>query len=250
MVVVVVDADYDDDADADDDPNVYSHWIRKFFGIRDDFPHDQFLVRTEGTDYRTIYFVSVGVKELLADTVTTTNLQLVNTGTRCFGACSMFADSLACSYRLFLDGLDILRPYFSLDRQVNIELDDVRTCMDEEYPRLGTLSPSVQRRLEEIGVGGCFFVLDTTTAAVENSAIPAEVVLPVWIARISINVLLNRQDRQSLKTRLRITTPEDNHNNGSGDNEKVEIVGPETVAEPAVAALTLAATTTAVEEHQ
>lgn len=128
-------------------------------------------------------------------------LKVVNSGVRAFGRSDVPVDinsaMEAFPFRLHTEIVPLIYPFIrNCSRVVAITHDDFLASIAEEFPQFGTFSEEVRRRLATLSMGGIVFVYsDETTMRVP-------IVLSVWKAKTSVNLLLNKKDRMMLKTRL------------------------------------------------
>ncbi|KAI9092882.1 hypothetical protein DFS34DRAFT_632211 [Phlyctochytrium arcticum] len=175
--------------------------IRKFFGLADAFPKDQFVVRSENEQFRTIYFVSSLVKAV----VTAPNsfrLNIVNTGIRIFTRNAGNDAGAECPFRLTSEGLFILGPFLAANRVIQAPLADMVTLLSREYPKFTEFGDHVRESLSRSSLGSCIIMFDPTTEANYTGSVKTKVHLPIWRAHVSVSLLLNKQERKSLMHRL------------------------------------------------
>ncbi|KAK3811791.1 MAG: S-adenosyl-L-methionine-dependent methyltransferase [Benniella sp.] len=184
----------------------------KFYGLDEDFPKDQFLVRSEGERNRTIYFVSEAVKSILKSE-DIHRLRVVNTGVRTF----IRQDSntpAQCTFRIHNEGIAMMRQFVSNARVMTVTLKEVLVLLQSPYPKVDEFEPSVQDRLMALPAGCCIFEFDPALEENKDEPNPrwegqgitgfvkSLLVFPVWKAQVSLNMLLNKQERRSLAMRL------------------------------------------------
>ncbi|KAG0307494.1 hypothetical protein BGZ98_000147 [Dissophora globulifera] len=193
----------------------------KFYGLDEDFPKDQFLVRSEGEKNKTVYFVSEAVKSIL-QSEDIHRLKVVNTGVRTF----IRQDSntvVECSFRIHSEGIAMMRQFVSNARVMTVRLKEVITLLQSPYPKISEFPEAVQERLTALQTGCCIFEFDPELE--ENKDQPNErwegqgltgfvkskLVFPVWKAQVSFNMLLNKQERRSLAMRLGVDCVDSPH---------------------------------------
>ncbi|KAG0002156.1 hypothetical protein BGZ65_002881, partial [Modicella reniformis] len=195
-----------------DGKNADVDFFSGFYGLDENFPKDQFLVRSEGEKNKTIYFVSEAVKSILkSDDIH--RLKVVNTGVRTF----IRQDSntpASCNFRIHSEGIAMMRQFVSDARVMTVQLKEVVTLLQSPYPKVSEFSEAIQERLTALPTGCCIFEFDPVLE--ENKDQPnarwegqgltgfvkSKLVFPVWKAQVSINMLLNKQERRSLAMRL------------------------------------------------
>lgn len=108
----------------------------------------------------------------------------------------------------------MMRQFVSNARVMAVGLKEVLVLLQSPYPKVDEFEPSVQDRLMALPAGCCIFEFDP--ALVENKDEPnprwegqgitgfvkSLLVFPVWKAQVSLNMLLNKQERRSLAMRL------------------------------------------------
>ncbi|KAI8347174.1 S-adenosyl-L-methionine-dependent methyltransferase [Mortierella sp. GBAus27b] len=183
-----------------------------FYGLDNDFPKDQFLVRSEGEKNKTIYFVSEAVKSILtSDDIH--RLKVVNTGVRTF----IRQDSNTpanCSFRIHNEGIAMMRQFVSDKRVMTVQLKEVVTLLQSPYPKVSEFAEAVHDRLTALPAGCCIFEFDPALEEDKDQPNPrwegqgltgfvkSKLVFPAWKAQVSLNMLLNKQERRSLAMRL------------------------------------------------
>ncbi|KAI9314518.1 S-adenosyl-L-methionine-dependent methyltransferase [Dichotomocladium elegans] len=181
--------------------------IREFYGLDSSFPTDQFLIRSEGKEKsKTIYFVSSAVRDLLASRQAH-RLNVVMTGVRLFVRqnSTPSTDSVSRTpYRLTCEGIPLIdRVLSDTRRRVRLQsLAELRTLLTEAYPKIDQLESPTVEKLETMELGGCVFdidesVVDASAKDDENIAhIVFPMALPVWRGKVSLSVLLNKQEKR------------------------------------------------------
>ncbi|KAF9114121.1 hypothetical protein BGX27_000100 [Mortierella sp. AM989] len=192
-----------------------------FYGLDEDFPKDQFLVRSEGEKNKTIYFVSEAVKSIIkSDDIH--RLKIVNTGVRTF--IRQDSNSPAdCSFRIHSEGIAMMRQFVSNARVMAVQLEEVITLLQSPYPKISEFPEAVQQRLTDLPTGCCIFEFDPALEENKDQPNPrwegqgltgfvkGKLVFPVWKAQVSFNMLLNKQERRSLAMRLGVDCVDSPH---------------------------------------
>jgi len=177
--------------------------IYDFYELSSTFPRDQFLVRTEKGQHRTLYFVSTLAKRLL-EAANINSIRLVYCGAKMFVREDMKGDDhLPGRFRIQANGLPILQPFLGKKRVVEMCLHDVEAFLKWQNPKFDQLSEEVQKSLENMSPGCCICKFDASH--LPDATIRQPVFMPIWRAAVSANLLLRKQDKQSLSTRLGIT---------------------------------------------
>ncbi|ORX42903.1 S-adenosyl-L-methionine-dependent methyltransferase [Hesseltinella vesiculosa] len=180
--------------------------VRTFFGLKEEFPLDQFLVRAEpGNKYRNIYFVSQAVKDVLQSS-DFGRLNMVNTGVRLFTRQGSLNDVNACFFRLTTEGVPLIEPYLDDRRKLAVSMEDLKVLLVYAFPLVSQFTTAVRDALENFSPGGVLLSID-----VEHTNLPAatRLMIPVWKGKTSVNVLLNKHDKKSFCMRLFDEIPED-----------------------------------------
>ncbi|KAI9239310.1 MAG: S-adenosyl-L-methionine-dependent methyltransferase [Podila humilis] len=193
----------------------------KFYGMDENFPKDQFLVRSEGEKNKTIYFVSEAVKSILKSE-DINRLKVVNTGVRTF--IRQDSNSPAeCSFRVHAEGISMMRQFFSDARVMAVQLAEVIILLQSPYPKTSEFPEHIQERLTALPTGCCIFEFDPSLEEDKDKPNPrwegqgltgfvkGKMVFPVWKAQVSFNMLLNKQERRSLAMRLGVDCVDSPH---------------------------------------
>ncbi|KAF9159437.1 hypothetical protein BGX21_003100 [Mortierella sp. AD011] len=193
----------------------------KFYGLDEDFPKDQFLVRSEGEKNKTIYIVSEAVKSILKSN-DIHRLKVVNTGVRTF--IRQDSNSPAdCTFRIHNEGIAMMRQFVSDARVMAVQLEEVITLLQSPYPKITEFPEAVQERLTALPTGCCIFEFDPALEKDKDKPNPrwegqgltgfvkGKLVFPVWKAQVSFNMLLNKQERRSLAMRLGVDCVDSPH---------------------------------------
>lgn len=100
-------------------------------------------------------------------------------------------------------------------RIVDVPIDDIILLLKNSYPRTSILSQNTQTELEKLGLGSCLF-----SAGI--------ILVPVWNARTSTSLLLDKMECTALLSRLtgevvsRKKDSESNKRVGLDRDQKVE----------------------------
>ncbi|KAG0348939.1 hypothetical protein BG005_011244 [Podila minutissima] len=204
-----------------DSTNADVELFSKFYGMDEDFPKDQFLVRSEGEKNKTIYFVSEAVKSILKSE-DINRLKVVNTGVRTF--IRQDSNSPAeCSFRVHAEGISMMRQFFSDARVMAVQLAEVIILLQSPYPKTSEFPEHIQERLTALPTGCCIFEFDPSLEQDKDKPNPrwegqgltgfvkGKMVFPVWKAQVSFNMLLNKQERRSLAMRLGVDCVDSPH---------------------------------------
>ncbi|KAJ3090319.1 tRNA (cytosine(34)-C(5))-methyltransferase [Quaeritorhiza haematococci] len=177
--------------------------FREFYGLNPEFPQNQYIVRSEITKHRAIYFVSNAVKALLQAS-NANRLNVVNTGIKVFSR-NEGDGKAGCPYRINNEGLYMTFPFLGRKRVSDVPLSDVLLLLREDYPKFnaGGFTEQTAKFLESVDQGSVIFAFrpDDESHAVLKIHY-SEVLLPIWRAKTSASLLLNKQERRALLARL------------------------------------------------
>ncbi|CAM0136233.1 tRNA (cytosine-5-)-methyltransferase ncl1 [Umbelopsis sp. WA50703] len=182
----------------------------EFYGLAPTLPKTQFLLRSmEGNSKnRSIYFVSEAVKAIL-NSKDSSRLRLVNTGVKIFVRQGSAMDG-GCPLRISSDGLALLTPHVSEKRCIDISTEELKTIVTKAFPKTEEFDQSHIEWLTALEPGCCIFRYDTTKLAdAAQRGLWLPLTLPVWKARVSFNLLLNKKEKKSLSLRLFDVEPEE-----------------------------------------
>nr|CAG8486943.1 14817_t:CDS:10 [Entrophospora candida] len=158
--------------------------IKNFYGLSDEFPVDQILVRSETEKNKTLYLVSSAVKTLL-QAINTQKLRIVNTGVKLFTRHDTY-DVVRCNFRCNAEGISTIFPFLSSKRVINLGLKELEILLSEPNPLFNS---------------GCIIAyFDPTKEKDTITKIP--IMLPVWKAPKSLNLLYRKEERRALELRF------------------------------------------------
>lgn len=164
------------------------------------FPFDQFLCRSEKAVNRSIYFISPGVKRILT-TLNRDRLRVVSVGVHALTR-NENKDPEYCSFRFHQEFLPFIIPFMSKQFILQISLKDLEVILSEEYPFFEQFSEQTSQKLKELGRGGgCVFEFDPKQQGGTKFQFP--IILSIWRAKKSVNLLLPKTEKQSLLSRFR-----------------------------------------------
>jgi len=182
-----------------DDPTIEN--IKEFYGLSSQFPQEQWVVRSEGEKFRTVYFISDSVKSIL-NSEDSHRILVVNSGVKIFFR-NEGDGTVKCSYRIVNEGLNTISPYLSEKRVINVTLNDLRVLLEEDYPHLNGFCENTKNALEALDQGSCVFRFIPSEADTQDDClIRTKLELPVWKARASVNLLMKKAEKKSLAWRL------------------------------------------------
>ncbi|OZJ03575.1 hypothetical protein BZG36_03041 [Bifiguratus adelaidae] len=175
-----------------------------FYGLDPKFPATSFLVRSEISKNRTIYYVSEAVKNVLS-APDAHRLRVVNTGIKAFVR-QENVQGEGSPWRVSSESLSLLEPFMS-KRKIIIDEDELRLVVMEVFPKIEHFKADRQQMLNELVPGCAIFEFEPKPDS--KLLLRQKLVLPVWKARVSFNVLINKQERKSLAMRLFGELPQD-----------------------------------------
>eukprot|EP00160_Parvularia_atlantis_P000369 Unigene10301_Nuclearia_a/m.31449 Unigene10301_Nuclearia_a/g.31449 ORF Unigene10301_Nuclearia_a/g.31449 Unigene10301_Nuclearia_a/m.31449 type:complete len:468 (+) Unigene10301_Nuclearia_a:1049-2452(+) len=180
------------------------------------FPTDMLLQRSEAGSTRHIYVVSSDVKRVL-QSEQQAKLRIIQTGTRIFARTAEGKSKDArpvARYRIMQDGLPFVRSFIK-GLRIEVQRDDFILLLKNHQPLSTQLSAELQARLEQMTTKHghmlpMIFVYEPSTVAAAdgNSAEPratfvsSQIVLCGFLARKTAQVLVNKQQRESLLARF------------------------------------------------
>ncbi|KAJ3220858.1 tRNA (cytosine(34)-C(5))-methyltransferase [Clydaea vesicula] len=172
--------------------------VVKFYGIIPNaLPIDQFLVRSDSEKKKTIYFCSKSVKNTL-QAKNVAKLNIVNSGIKMFTR-NEGDGTIGCDFRLCNDGVSIIANV-TTKRRIVAKLSDVLILLREPYPKVDKFSSLIIDGLKELGPGSCLFSFNPSTE--KSISIKLPMLLPIWRAKASCSLLLDKAECRSLLLRL------------------------------------------------
>ncbi|KAJ3066386.1 tRNA (cytosine(34)-C(5))-methyltransferase [Podochytrium sp. JEL0797] len=174
--------------------------IVSFYGINAEFPTDQLVVRSANEVFKTVYMVSSAVKKvLLADNAS--KLKIVNTGVRILTKTSQTGGNKNCFlYRVSSEGVATLAPFMNSKRVLDVSIQDVKVLLENEYPVLTAMSPAFQEQAGKLETGS--FVLKYAPEDGADGSLHEEIYLPTMRANVSVSLLVPKEERKSLQSRI------------------------------------------------
>ncbi|CAJ0825126.1 6102_t:CDS:10 [Entrophospora sp. SA101] len=166
--------------------------IKNFYGLSDEFPVDQILVRSETEKNKTLYLVSSAVKTLL-QAINTQKLRIVNTGVKLFTRHDTY-DVVRCNFRCNAEGISTIFPFLSSKRVINLGLKELEILLSEPNPLFSKFDEDVNERIKELDSGCIIAYFDPTKEKDTITKIP--IMLPVWKAPKSLNLLYRKEERR------------------------------------------------------
>ncbi|CAG8513683.1 4054_t:CDS:10 [Diversispora eburnea] len=137
-----------------------------------DFPFNQLLVRSTNEKNKTIYLVSESVKRVL-EASDSKRLRIVNTGIRTFTRQEVNNEI----------------------KFIKFGLDDLKTLLSEPTPLIESFSDNIKEKLNQLDIG-CIVIY------IEHGKGLDKIILPVWRAAVSLNLLYRKEERKALELRI------------------------------------------------
>lgn len=185
-----------------DNPDIQA--IASFFDIQPSFPLANFLVRSASTTKpRTLYFVSDVPKAIVSHN-DATRLRFVQTGIRTFvrnESVKTENSELACSYRLQMDGMQVIAPHLGEARMINGTIEDLKLILENDYITFDRLRKDFASQLESKAIGCCILKIPPSTTSTGVNLLKMNY-YPLWRAKTSCNLQINKQDKAALYMRL------------------------------------------------
>ncbi|KXS20297.1 S-adenosyl-L-methionine-dependent methyltransferase [Gonapodya prolifera JEL478] len=174
--------------------------LRSQFGISDEFPKDQFIVRTTNEVFKTLYFVSSTSKRVLAPPENG-RVKFVHAGVKAFVRCDAARNNL---YRVQSDGLRVTFPFLGDGRVVKAtQREDLLALLQKEYPLFTDFTETVRTKLQKMDEGCAVIVYDPDVElGTAERRLYHVLMIPLWRAKVSVNLLLNKAEKQSLLWQL------------------------------------------------
>ncbi|KAJ2707354.1 tRNA (cytosine-5-)-methyltransferase ncl1 [Coemansia sp. IMI 203386] len=177
--------------------------ILDFYGIKESMSRNGFLSRMENNSYRSVYYVSDSVRELMV--LAGQRLRVVNTGIRVFNR-NCVKDA-GCTFRLVCEGTPQLLPHLSERFVVDAPFGDLRALLEEVNPLLATLSEETRSRIAQVPVSSSVIIRYDPTAHVGDEEQPftrltATLAIPCWRGHASLSVHMDKNQLCSLIHRV------------------------------------------------
>ncbi|KAJ3149520.1 tRNA (cytosine(34)-C(5))-methyltransferase [Geranomyces michiganensis] len=178
--------------------------MRRFFDLGPDFPEENFMVRTENDSWKTVYFVSTPIKNLVSAS-NSFRLKIVNTGIRIFtrnSANDPSTPTYGCPFRLANDGLSTIGPFVGDRSVIHATMKDVVTLLSVEYPKFHEFDEHMVEAFKNRDMGSCVVKFDPAAHPGYDGTVRTPILLPIWRAQVSVSLLINKNERKSLMHRL------------------------------------------------
>ncbi|CCG83525.1 Putative tRNA [Taphrina deformans PYCC 5710] len=192
---------------APDHPEVQE--IARFYGLPEDFDLSCFLSRNiSGDPVRSLYYTSPLVKKILEKNES--RIKFVHAGVKIFHKQNVenLQDGTPecedmCKWRVAQDGVDIIKDFVGTDKIIDCNFEELTIFMQHEFPR-ATLFPAREGSVADQLKGkkyGCY-LLRCDLSKEPTSRIPETIVVPLWKSKVTIQMMIARQDKVAIYTRV------------------------------------------------
>ncbi|KAJ2507423.1 tRNA (cytosine-5-)-methyltransferase ncl1, partial [Coemansia sp. RSA 2052] len=177
--------------------------ILSYYGIKESMSRNGFLSRMENGAFRSVYYVSDSVRELME--LAGQRLRVVNTGIRVFSRNSV--RDAHCPFRLVSEGVPQLLPHLPDRYVVDASFADLRTLLDEVNPLFTALSDECHARLKSVPASSSVVVVYDPTKHADDAEKPytrmtATLMVPCWRGQMSLSVHMDKNQLCSLIHRV------------------------------------------------
>ncbi|WAQ87570.1 hypothetical protein PtA15_8A474 [Puccinia triticina] len=187
----------------------------EYYDINPSFPKDNLLVRNaEGLPTRTIYLTSSVVREVIENN-SHIRLRLICCGVKIFcrqdPSASTVKDMKAadpekfCKWRIVSDGVDFFRPFMGSKRVIQCHINVLKQLMrhDQQYPLITDLEDETFRnQVQQLDIGSCIAEIYDDTQDDASHHVPLDLMVGLWISKLSINLMVDKKERKVLSLRL------------------------------------------------
>ncbi|KAI9882366.1 MAG: hypothetical protein M1823_005889 [Watsoniomyces obsoletus] len=184
-----------------DHPDVQT--ITEFYDLSPKFPRDRFMVRNAtGEPAKAIYYTAALVRDILAENEGR-GVRFVNSGVRMFAKQDVQKPG-TCKWRLQMEGLSLLAPWLGEVRTIRLyQRETLRTLLIQMFPRVNHDGwkdlGDIGERVRDISPGCCVLKVERSEGP---DGFSEPMVLPLWRSLHSVNLMLAKEDRQSMLLRL------------------------------------------------
>ncbi|BGP19522.1 hypothetical protein JCM10213_000121 [Rhodosporidiobolus nylandii] len=176
--------------------------IRDFFGITDNFPFRDLLVRNAtGLPMRSIYLTSDLTRSLLLSNAYT-RMRLISCGVKLFTRQDNGKDgTYRCKWRLNSEGLEVVRPFLSEKRIVTAGDDTLRQVMESVSVRFEDIrDEKVREKMMAMEPGSA--VLRIEKAKGKDMQMEEDLYVAFWLSKVSCNLMVEKVEKSALSLRL------------------------------------------------
>lgn len=103
-----------------------------------------------------------------------------------------------CNFRIVNEGIDLVTKYMGTKSIIEPEYEDLLRALEQQYCLFDAM-PGTEKKLLKTAVGCVLFCIPPGFG---NSLISENVFLPFWRGRSSVNLLISKQEKISLYSRL------------------------------------------------
>lgn len=169
-----------------------SNQIKSFYALKEEFPVENLLTRTEQAKKKHVYLVSPLVRNVIVNN--RDSLKVVNSGVRVFTRCDNNQPNLECAFRIVQDGNECILPFMQ-QRIVNIGIQDSIVMLCEEQPLFSVLSDDVRKQLGDLKPGCLLFkyVYDHTRDGESN--VNCDLLMSGWRGNKSARLYMSKFER-------------------------------------------------------
>ncbi|KAJ2510346.1 tRNA (cytosine-5-)-methyltransferase ncl1 [Coemansia sp. RSA 1939] len=177
--------------------------ILEFYGIGDTISRNGFLSRIENGDFRSVYYVSNSVRNILEQAGR--RLRVVNTGIKVFGRNSV--KGAGCAFRLVCEGVPLLLPHLAERYVLEASFGDLKTLLNEINPLFTALSPENQERIKAVSPSSSVVIRydpskHTGDDEKPSTRLTAVLAIPCWRGHASLSVHMDKNQLCSLIQRV------------------------------------------------
>ncbi|KAJ2660793.1 tRNA (cytosine-5-)-methyltransferase ncl1 [Coemansia sp. RSA 1200] len=177
--------------------------ILEFYGISDTISRNGFLSRIENGDFRSVYYVSNSVRNILEQAGR--RLRVVNTGIKVFGRNSV--KGAGCAFRLVCEGVPLLLPHLAEKYVLEASFGDLKTLLNEINPLFTALSAENQERIKAVSPSSSVVIRYDPSKHTDDDEKPstrltAVLAIPCWRGHASLSVHMDKNQLCSLIQRV------------------------------------------------
>jgi len=184
--------------------------IKKFFGVKDNFPMDQLFVRSE--TMKSFYFVSPNIKDMLLNDDRQV-LRVINTGIKIFVKHESKDLTYETKYRICSEGVKPLLPYLDQQRVVHITDEDLNNLLTTKDPFIKTFSENAKNKINAIASGSLVVVLQSKAKPEWDGFCYA-----AWKGKVSVHLLATKEELNAI--RLLLNLPIDSKKQNSKEKKR------------------------------
>ncbi|KNE87101.1 hypothetical protein PSTG_19523 [Puccinia striiformis f. sp. tritici PST-78] len=110
-----------------------------------------------------------------------------------------------CKWRIVSDGIDFFRPYMGSKRVIQCHINVLKQLMrhDQQYPLITDLEDETFRdQVGKLDIGSCVAEIFDDTPGEGSHHVPLDLMVGIWISKLSINLMVDKKERKVLSLRL------------------------------------------------